>query len=348
MPKNKSKNSSHSSKNSSMSFKENNTKVTIIDYDANKFKEREAKSIDECKWFKNTSTVTWIDTENTEIIKQLDACFGLHPLILEDIKNTNQRPKLEDFGDYIYMLIKMLSYNQQDGTVEVEQISLILGKNFVISFQSGKKGDAFESVREKIRKSKGKIRKMGADYLVYRIIDAVIDNCFTVLEYLGERIELLEEELVSNPSTETIKRLHDLKREVIVLRRSVWPLREVINSLERGDSSLIKKSTKIYLRDIYYNAVQVMDNIETTRDILSEMIDIYLSSMSNKLNEIMKVLTIIATIFMPLTFVAGMYGMNFKFFPEIYWKYGYLFFWIIVILIASSMILYFKKKKWIS
>lgn len=326
------------------------TKITIIDYDSSKFQEKEVKEIEECFPFKKTTSVSWINVEGinqTEAIKELDDYFELHPLVLEDIKNLDQRPKMEDFGEYIYLALKVSKYNDKTEEINSWQISIILGKNFVITFQTGKESDIFEPVREKIRKNKGKIRKMGADYLVYRIIDTIIDEYFDVLEQLGYKIEVLEEELVTNPDRKTLQILHDLKKETIKIRKSVWPLREIINNLERGESSLIKKTTRIYLRDVYYHAIQVIDNIETSRDMLSEMVDIYLSSMSNKLNEIMKVLTIIATIFMPLTFLTGMYGMNFKFFPEINWHYGYLFFWIIAVILTTSMLIYFKRKKWI-
>lgn len=323
------------------------TKISIIDYDAKQFQEKEVKKIEECFPFKKTSSVSWINVvgiNQTEIIKQLDEYFGLHPLVLEDIQNLEQRPKIEDFGDYIYIAIKMLNYSEKK--INSEQLSIILGKNFVITFQTGKNKDIFDSIRERIRKNKGKIRKMQADYLVYRIMDRTIDNYFDILENFGYEIEFLEEQLVSNPGKNTLQLLHDLKRDMIQIRKSVWPLREIISALERGESSLIKNATRIYLRDVYYHTIQLVDNIETSRDILSEMIDVYLSSINNKTNEIMKVLTIIATIFMPLTFLVGLYGMNFKYFPEIYWKYGYLLFWMIAGVIIISMLFYFKKKKW--
>lgn len=325
------------------------TKISIIDYDAKQFQEKEVKKIEECFPFKKTSSVSWINVvgiNQTEIIKQLDEYFGLHPLVLEDIQNLEQRPKIEDFGDYIYIAIRMLNYSEKTKKINSEQLSIILGKKFVITFQTGKNKDIFDSIGERIRKNKGKIRKMQADYFVYRIIDRTIDNYFDILENFGYEIEFLEEQLVSNPGKNTLQLLHDLKRDMIQIRKSVWPLREIISALERGESSLIKKATRIYLRDIYYHTIQLIDNIETSRDILSEMIDVYLSSINNKTNEIMKVLTIIATIFMPLTFLVGLYGMNFKYFPEIYWKYGYLLFWMIAGVIIISMLFYFKKKKW--
>lgn len=324
-------------------------KITIIDYDETHFQEKEAKSIEECFTFKEKPTVTWINVEGihqVEILEKLGECYGFHPLILEDILNTDQRPKTEDFGDYLYIVLKML-YPNNNSEVVTEQISLILGPNFVISFQEGIKGDVFDPVRDRIRTGKGKIRQLGADYLAYSLIDSIVDHYFIILEKLGENIEFLEEKLITSPTPETLQTIHNLKREMIFLRKSVWPLREVISGLERGESSLIKESTRIYLRDVYDHTIQVIDNVETFRDMLSGMLDIYLSSVSNRLNAVMKVLTIIATIFMPLTFLAGLYGMNFKYMPELSWPWGYPLALFIMLAIALLMLVYFKKKKWL-
>ena len=325
-------------------------KITIIDYDETHFQEKAAKTIDECYSFKDKPTVTWINVEGihqVEILEKLGECYGLHPLIMEDILNTDQRPKMEDFGEYIYIVLKMLDYTDKTGEMVTEQISLVLGLNFVISFQEGIKGDVFNPIRERIRSEKSRIRKMGADYLTYSLLDAIVDNYFIILEKLGEKIELVEEELVSNPMPETLRIIHNLKREMIFLRKSVWPLREVISGLERGESSLFQKTTGIYLRDVYDHTIQVIDTIETFRDMLSGMLDIYLSSISNRLNAVMKVLTIIATIFMPLTFIAGLYGMNFKYMPELSWSWGYPLILLIMMAVVVSMLFYFKKKRWL-
>jgi magnesium transporter len=331
--------------------------ITIIDYDETHFQEKEVKSIDECFVFKDRPTVTWINVEGihqVDILEKLGECYGFHPLILEDILNTDQRPKMENFGEYIYIVLKMLYPNKNNTPagskgeeIVTEQISLILGTNFVISFQEGIKGDVFEPVRERLRSSKGLIRKMRADYLAYSLMDAIVDNYFIILEKLGDKIEFLEEKLIATPGSETLKIIHDLKREMIFLRKSVWPLREVLGALERGDSSLVQDSTRIYLRDIYDHTIQVIDTIETFRDMLSGMLDIYLSSVSNRLNAVMKVLTIIATIFMPLTFLAGIYGMNFEFMPELGWRWGYPLIWMVMLGIGIFMLFYFKKKKWL-
>jgi magnesium transporter len=325
------------------------SKIRLMDYDEGHFQEKEVKTIEECFLFKEKPTVTWINVDGlhqVEILEKLGECYGLHPLVLEDILNTDQRPKMEDFGEYLYIVLKALDDDSKGGEIEPDQISFILGSCFVFSFQE-REGDTFDPVRERIRNNKGRIRKMGADYLAYALLDSIVDNYFIVLEKLGERIELLEEKLIASPTPETLHIIHRLKREMIFLRKSVWPLREVINGLERGESSLIQEPTRIYLRDVYDHTIQTIDTIETYRDMVSGMLDIYLSSVSNRLNSVMKVLTIIATIFMPLTFLAGIYGMNFKVMPELEWRWGYPSVWLIMVGIGVSMLIYFRKKKWL-
>ena len=311
--------------------------------------EKEAKDVEECFPFRDKPTVTWINidgVDRVDVIEKLGKHFNLHPLALEDIVNTGQRPKMEDFLDYILLVLKMLYYDEKEGEFKAEQISLILGPNWVISFQENE-GDVFDPIRERIRSDKGRIRKMGADYLVYVLMDAIVDNYFIILEKIGENIEEIEDNLVTNPAPETLQALHNLKRQMIFLRKSVWPLREVISRLERWESQLVNKSTDIYLRDLYDHTIQVIDAIETFRDMLSGMLDIYLSSVSNRMNEVMKVLTIIATIFIPLTLVAGLYGMNFKFMPELEWPWGYPFVLLVMFAIGILMVIYFRKKKWL-
>jgi len=324
-------------------------RITIIDYDETHFQEREAKSIEECFLFKEKPTLTWINVDGlhqVEVMERLGECYGLHPLVMEDILNTDQRTKMEDYGDYMYIVLKALEFGSKSNEVEAEQISLILGSNFVFSFQE-REGDTFNPIRERIRNGKGHIRKMGTDYLAYALLDSIVDNYFIILEKIGEKIEFLEEKLVSTPSPETLQMIQHLKREMIFLRKAIWPLREVISSLERRESSLIKESTRVYLRDVYDHAIQVMDTIETYRDMVSSMLDIYLSSVSNRLNSVMKVLTIIATIFMPLSFLAGVYGMNFKFMPELEWRWSYPLIWLIMVGIGIFMLTYFKKRRWL-
>ncbi|MDH5684516.1 MAG: magnesium/cobalt transporter CorA [candidate division WOR-3 bacterium] len=322
-------------------------KITIIDYDESQVQEKIAEKIEECFPFKDKPTVTWINIDGihkVEVIEKIGNCFNLHPLILEDILNTGQRPKIEDFGEHIFLVLKMLYYLEKE--ITIEQVSLILGPNFVISFQE-REGDVFNNIRERIRNNKGRIRKMGADYLAYSLLDAIVDGYFVILEKVGEEIEDIEEKLIKNPTPKTVQIIHNLKREMISLRKSVWPLREVVGVLERGESSLIKKTTGVYLRDVYDHTIQVIDTIETYRDMISGMLDIYLSSISNRMNEVMKILTIIATIFIPLTFIAGIYGMNFRFMPELGWRLGYPAVLFIMVIIGIVMLFYFRRKKWL-
>lgn len=325
------------------------TSISIIDYDQAQFQEKEVEKIEECFPFKDKPTVTWINIEGIhelQVIEEIGEHFNIHPLVLEDILNTGHRPKVEDFGDYIFIILKMLRCDEKDNEIEAEQLSIVLGSNFVISFrESG--GDVFDPIRERIRDAKGRLRKTGADYLAYCIVDAVVDGYFMILEKLGEDIDSLEEESVTEPTQETLRRIHTLKREMVFLRKSVWPLRELISTLERGDSSLIHESTGIYFRDVYDHTIQVMDTVESFRDMLSGMHDTYLSNVSNRMNAVMKVLTIIATIFIPLTFVAGIYGMNFKFMPELEWRWGYSLVLAVMAVIAVSMVIYFRKRKWL-
>ena len=324
-------------------------KITIIDYDATQFQEKEVETIEECFPFRDTPTITWINVDGLHevgIIEKIGKHFSIHPLILEDILHTGQRPKMEDFEDHIFLVVKMFYYDEKDNEIKMEQVSLLLGSNFVISFQE-REGDIFNSIRERIRNHKGRIRRMKADYLGYALLDTIVDNYFIILEKIGENIENMEEELVTRPTPETLQTIHNLKRELIVLRKSIWPLREVVNSLERGESPLINEATGVYLRDVYDHTIQVIDTIETFRDMVSGMLDIYLSSISNKMNEVMKVLTIIATIFIPLTFVAGLYGMNFEFMPELKWHWGYFAALLVMAAVAVFMVFFFRRKRWL-
>ena len=323
--------------------------ITFIDYDESRIQEKEAVSIEECFPFKETPTVTWINIDgvhDVELIEKLGNHFELHPLIMEDIVNTQQRPKIDDSGSYIFIVLRMLQYDEDAKEIKSEQVSLILGTNFVLSFQESV-GDVFEPVRDRLRKSKGRIRKAGADYLAYALLDAVVDNYFVAMEKLGEIIEDIEDTLVTQPTPNTLQTIHSLKSEAISLRKSVWPLREVISSLERAETPLIKKTTRIYLRDVYDHTIQVIDTVESFRDIVTGMLDIYLSSISNRMNEVMKVLTVFAAIFIPLTFIAGVYGMNFVSMPELSWRWGYPAVLILMSLVAAVLLLYFKRKKWL-
>jgi magnesium transporter len=324
-------------------------KITVIDYDESDFQEKQVSQIEECYPYKEKPTVTWINIDgihDVDIIDRIGKNYGIHPLLLEDILNTEQRPKIDDFEDCLFLVLKMLSYDTKQREMVIEQVSLVVGHNYVLSFQE-REGDVFEPVRDRIRHAKGRIRNMGADYLAYSLVDAIVDGYFDILERMGDRIEDLEEELLSNPDVKTSQAIHFLKREMIFLRRSVWPLREVISGMSRKESPLIKQSTEIFLRDLYDHTIQVIDTIETYRDMVSGMLDTYLSSLSNRMNEVMKVLTIFASIFIPLTFVAGIYGMNFSYMPELGWKWGYFAALGVMAAMAISMLFYFKKKKWL-
>ena len=324
-------------------------RISIIDYDEVQFQEKEAETVEECFPFKDKSTVTWINIDNihqVEIMEKIGAHFGIHPLVLEDIMNPAQRPKIEDFENYIYVIAKMIYFDNKKNDIEAEQLSIILGPNFVISFQE-KEGDIFNPIRDRIRKARGRIRKMKTDYLAYALLDTIVDHYFIVLEKLGEKIEGMEEELVTKPTPETLQSIHTLKRELIFLRKSIWPLREVVKSLESGESVFVLESTGIYLRDVYDHTIQVVDTVETFRDMVSGILDVYLSSVSNRMNEVMKVLTIIATIFIPLTFLAGIYGMNFKHMPELELPWGYPGLLVVMIAVGLAMVAYFRNKKWL-
>jgi len=328
--------------------KTENVKITVFDYNAENFQELTAGKIEDIFPLKDTPTITWINVDGVHdisIIEKIGRHFDLHPLIQEDIVNTAQRPKYEDFEKYIFASLKMLYCRDKENGIVIEQVSLVVGSNFVISFQE-KEGDVFDHVRERIRKGKGQIRKKSSDYLAYSLIDSIVDNYFSILEKYSEDMEELEEQLTADPRFEVLQTIHKLKREAIMLRKSVWPLREMIIGFQRGESGLIKKDTTIYFRDVYDHTIQVIDTIEAFRDMVSGLLDIYLSSVSNKLNEIMKVLTMFAAIFIPLTLVAGIYGMNFKYMPELEWRWGYFAVLGFMALVGVSLLIYFKRKKW--
>ncbi len=324
-------------------------RITVIDYDAAGFIEKEVASVEECFPFKETSTVTWINVDgvhDASIVERLGRHFDIHPLVLEDIMATTQRPKTEDLGGAVFVVLRMIEFDEKRSEMTADQLSLILGPNYVLTFQETP-GDCLGPVRERIRSGKGRIRKLGPDYLAYAVIDAVVDNYFFVLEKLGEKIDGLEEQLIAEPRRELLHEIHALKREMIDLRKSVWPLREVVSGLERSESPLIRKSTGVFLRDVYDHAIQVIDTVESFREMLTSMVETYLSSLSNRMNEIMKVLTIISTIFIPITFLVGLYGMNFHFMPEIKWRWGYAFVWILILGSVGGMFAFFRKKKWL-
>jgi len=326
---------------------EEKSKITFIRYNEAIFEEKEVASISDLLREKNNEGIVWINVDglDAKLIEDIGGIYDLHPLILEDILNTDQRPKTEDLGNYIYIVLKNF-HNQDNVNSPSEQVSIILGEKFILTFKE-KETSLFDPIRERLRGNKGRIRKTGPDNLAHALIDNVVDNYFFVLEELEERIEYLEDELVRQTTPVNLQAIHSLKRELILLRKTLWPLREAISTLERSDSGLITASTHIYFKDIFDHIIAIIDTVDTYREMLSGMLDIYLSTVSNRLNEVMKVLTIIATIFMPLTFLAGVYGMNFKYMPELEWRFGYFGILGIMIGVALLMIKYFKNKKWL-
>jgi len=324
-------------------------RISMVTYDESQAQFKEDVQLQDLTKPRNGETC-WITIQGlheVQVVEAIGSHFQLHPLVLEDILNTTQRPKIEDLGDYLYIVLRAL--HQEDDSADIgsaEQVSVIVGPNLVLTFLESHRA-YFQGVAERIRSGKGRIRKSGSDYLAYCLIDAVIDRYFVVLERLAERIELLEDEVATHPTPETIQGIHKLKTGMVYLRRCVWPLREVLSRLTSGESPLIRQDTLPYLRDVYDHAIHVIDTMETYRDIVSGMLDIYLSSVSNKLNEIMKVLTIIATLFIPLTFVTSWYGMNFKTMPELDWRWGYLMVIAIAVSVAVAMLIIFRRRGWI-
>ena len=329
--------------------------IDVIQYGAERINEFRAPEIEKITVSPGDAEVTWINIEgvhDTGIVEQVGRKFGLHPLLLEDIVNTNKRPKFDDLGDYIVTMLKMLYVSSDGENIVSEQVSLVIGKNYVISFQEVA-GDVFEPVRARIRKTMPRQRFLGTDYLAHALIDAIVDHYFIVLENVGDRVEAVQNRLIRNPRPDNIDVIYELKRKLIDLRRSIWPLREVIGAFERSESPLIHSYTRLYMRDLYEHVVQVADTVDTNREMVSGLLEIYLTSLSHKTNEIVRLLTVISTIFIPLTFLAGVYGMNFNTqagplnMPELGFRFGYLGFWIMTLVIVGSLIWFFRRRKWL-
>ncbi len=325
------------------------TELAVFDYDATSLREVASESVEGCLRAKQAPTVTWVNVDglsDTTVVERIGRGFGVHPLALEDVLNTETRAKFEPYDDHLFVVVKMLSWDEAGETILAEQVSFVLGAGFVLTFQE-RGGDVFDPVRERLRSDRGRLRRMGADYLLYRLLDAAVDNYFLILEKLDDRIEALEEEVTESPTTATLQRIHRLKREMIFLRRAVWPLREMTGGLARTESALVGHETRLFLRDSYDHTVQVVETVETFRDLLAGMLDVYLSNVNNRLNAVMKVLTMIATIFIPLTFIAGVYGMNFERMPELHWVYGYPFALGVMATVGVGMYVYFRRKRWL-
>jgi magnesium transporter len=323
--------------------------ITLIDYDQDSLESRTDITLEEAAAVKETTKVSWINVSgihDTGLIEAFGKHFDIHPLALEDVLNTHHRPKIDEYEGFSLAILKMLFYDDQTQSITAEQISVLLGKNYVLSFQETE-GDVFDGVRDRIQLGNGKIRQRGPDYLAYALIDSIVDSYFHILEKVGDRLEQIEDDLITNPEAELLSTIYHYKRELLLLRKSVWPMREVINQMHKEASPLIKKSTQIYLRDLYDHTIQVIDTLEIFRDAMTGLQDLYMSTVSNRMNEIMKVLTIMASIFIPITFIAGVYGMNFEYMPELKWRWGYFAVWGFMAGCAIAMLVYFRKKKWL-
>lgn len=348
-------------------------KITLIEYNEDSYEKKDLKgeelsslnfseerSTDGLVWnnseklsmadkASNPAKVKWLNVDGLSkigIIESIGALFKFHPLVLEDILNTGQRTKIEDYNDYVYIVLKKIIFDEKSNELKSQQISVILINNCIVTFQETEE-NFFDSIKNRIKAGKGNIRKFGADYLLYALIDTIVDSYFVILEKMGNKIDEAEEDLLEDPGKEIFQKIHKLKREMLFLRKSLWPFREVISFLLQSENVFIDPHIIIYLRDVYDHIIQVIDTIEVYRDMLSGMLDTYLSSIGNKTNEVMKVLTILSTIFIPITFLAGVYGMNFEILPELKWRWSYAVFWLICILSTILMLRFFKKKKWL-
>ncbi len=322
-------------------------KITLIEYNEAEYFEDQYFDLDDCLSHVKPNMVKWINVEglhDTELIEKLGRYYNIHPLTLEDIVHVDQRAKFEDFEHYVVSIMRMINYTTE---VESEQLAIVLSENTVISFQEPHGGDAFDIIRNRLRTSKGRVRKLGADYLAYALMDAVVDCYFTAIEKIGDRIEVIEEDIIGDSDKKSILELYRLKREMIYLRKQVWPMRDLINNMIRSETTLINASSDIYLRDLSDHVTRIIDTVETYRDLLSGIMDIYLSTNANKMNEVMKVLTIMSSIFIPVTFMVGVYGMNFEHMPELKTQNGYYVLWAIMLTTIIGLLVYFKRRKWL-
>jgi len=317
-------------------------------YDSKDINFIESENIDTLFHLFDDSKVNWINIDglsNIPLLEKIGKQFNLHTLLLEDVMNLNHRPKFEDYGDHIFFTIRMFN-GVKDGTLDYEQVSFVLGENYVISFQE-KPQDIFNIIRDRLTTGVGRMRQKGADYLFYRLIDTIVDHYFFAIEHFADELEVLEEEVMANADDQSLVKLQHLKKDLVYLRRSVLPVRESLSSLIRSESLLIKKDTGPYLQDVYDHTIHVAESLDSCRDLLTSIKDLHINALSNKMNEVMKVLTIISTIFIPLTFIAGIYGMNFEYMPELGFHYAYPVAWVVMISLTIIMIIYFKQKKWL-
>jgi magnesium transporter len=323
--------------------------IRLMDYDADSLVERELEDIEECYPLVFDPPVTWVNVDglhDVDVIGKIGDHFRFNPLAMEDVLSANQRPKVEEYEDHFLVVIRMLDFDEENESVTSEQVSLLVGATYLFSFQE-RRGDVFEPIRARLRDARGRLRSRGTDYLAYALIDAIVDSYFRILEEVGDRIEEIEESVLEDPDLESMHRIHHLRREMLVVRRAIWPLREALGRMYRGEIPHVTEETRMYLRDVYDHAVQVIDTTETLREVLSGAMDMYMSAVSNRMNEVMKVLTIIATIFIPLSFVAGLYGMNFEYMPELGIRWAYPVLLLLMVMVAVGMLWYFRRKEWL-
>lgn len=321
--------------------------IRVIEYDQHNMADRLIEKAGDYR-IRQGNHVAWLNVDGVhqpEVIEAVGEAFNLHPLVMEDILNVDQRPKVEDYDGYLYLVLRILRYDAASREIQSEQLSLVLGDHFVLSLHEVK-SDIFDAVRSRLLDGR-QIRSMPADYLAYALLDSVVDHYFLALEELSDQIESLEDELIEKPQPSNLRQIHHYKREMLMLRKAVWPLREVLGRLSRDENPLIRAETRVFLRDVYDHTIHVMDTIDTLRELLVGMLDLYLSSINNRMNEVMKVLTIIATVFMPLTFIAGVYGMNFKVMPELEWRWGYPVVMVLMLVVAAALLLLFRRRRWI-
>ena len=325
------------------------SRIILIDYDEDNAIRKMDITPNACAPYIGTNTVSWMDIQglgSETVLKQVGAIFNLHPLLLEDVVNVPQRPKLEDYNNQLLVISHMVRLKEDESGFDTEQVSFVLGKRYLLSFQEEELQDCFEIVRDRIRTSQGRVRKSGADYLTYLLLDTIIDGYFPVVEHYEDRIEALEDVIISNPDRDTMQEIYDVRRELLALRRLIWPMRNVLNLLMRDHHGIVSDEVQIYFRDSYDHVIQILEIIEAYRELAASLMDVYMSTMGNKLNEIMKFLTVISTIFIPLTFIVGVYGMNFENMPELKGEWSYFMVWLVMLGVAGGLIFYFWRKGW--
>lgn len=325
------------------------SRIILIDYDEDNAVRKVDITPNACAPYIGTNTVSWMDIQglgSETVLKQVGEIFNLHPLLLEDVVNVPQRPKLEDYNNQLLVISQMVRLKEDESGFDTEQVSFVLGKRYLLSFQEEELQDCFEIVRDRIRTSQGRVRKSGADYLTYLLLDTIIDGYFPVVEHYEDRIEALEDMIISNPDRDTMQEIYDVRRELLALRRLIWPMRNVLHLLMRDHHGIVSDEVQIYFRDSYDHVIQILEIIEAYRELAASLMDVYMSTMGNKLNEIMKFLTVISTIFIPLTFIVGVYGMNFENMPELKGEWSYFIVWLIMLAVAGGLIFYFWRKGW--